>query len=137
MNAARGRDDRWLFQPDFEAHHRTVREPAGRSRRMAYRIAAGLFGLTCGWLWWHAWQAPRLERKAPRPHSAAARHARRHVPVHSRVAGWRASVDQPGQEAPRTWKEVWVTAYCPECPICDTGDLTATGTSAETRGVAV
>jgi 3D (Asp-Asp-Asp) domain-containing protein len=32
---------------------------------------------------------------------------------------------------------VWVTAYCPECRVCDTTDTTATGTSADTPGAAV
>jgi 3D (Asp-Asp-Asp) domain-containing protein len=35
------------------------------------------------------------------------------------------------------WVDVWATAYCPECRVCDTTDTTATGTHAGGPGVAV
>jgi 3D (Asp-Asp-Asp) domain-containing protein len=35
------------------------------------------------------------------------------------------------------WVQVWATAYCPTCKICETGRRTATGRHAFTHGVAV
>jgi 3D (Asp-Asp-Asp) domain-containing protein len=67
-------------------------------------------------------------RRAPTTQSRtvpqATRPARR---AGSRVAGGRTGL----------WKKVWVTAYCPRCPRCQTTDLTATGRHASRPGVAV
>lgn len=39
--------------------------------------------------------------------------------------------------APHRTVTLWVTAYCPTCPRCDTDDVTATGSSALRPGLAV
>lgn len=129
-----------LFQPDIEPRRRSLVARRKRRRRTGFLpVLLVVLGLIPAPL-------PRGTQPAGAAHAAAL------VPSVARhkVAGWRSvlkrlptpakAASRPRRKAARTHRrhlQVWATAYCPTCRVCDTGRITATGRFAFSRGVAV
>lgn len=143
------RNHRYLYEPDYEPRtRRPLRRRKARQQRLARAAALWLVLLGACALFSHLTRRP-----AERPAEAAllTPAATRRM---ERVAGWRGQTRKPTRtpaarskptrrkaraaDKPRgNWMQVWATAYCPTCRVCDTGRITATGRHAWSRGLAV
>jgi 3D (Asp-Asp-Asp) domain-containing protein len=109
-----------LFQPDRESRARRFSRAGERRRFRKRRIRWFLTGL-----------AAMISISLFMPRETQALSAPR-MPAPAAPVGPSPSSVRPAEHV---W--VWATAYCPTCAVCDTGDTTATGRRAFSRGVAV
>lgn len=149
-------DERTLFQPDYEPRSsRGRRRTSPVQKRLVRAVACwGVFliVLAAGAQMLRQRPAQAAQRATLIRTAASARSA-------SRTEGWRGELRGAARRVLRStapkrtragarkaaarkkprgnWVQVWATAYCPTCTVCDTGKITASGRHAFSRGLAV